>query len=154
MANAKTDAVLNRDPAAGEFEWDLQIGDDGDILTEDFFDTAIWVSLFTDARASASEVAVPQQRRGWIGDLETPEDPWGSKLWLLYQRRLTTDVLSLATDWAKLALEWMVRDNIALGVEATAQVTHEDGLILNIVIRRPNGESESRSVALWDRTGK
>lgn len=146
------DALLNTSPLEGEELYDWRIDAVGDISTEDQLETAILVSLFTDLRASPGQVPVPQQRRGWIGDLETPDDPQGSHLWLLEQARLDTNAASLARAYAETALSWLVRDNIAvrLGVRT---IIEDLKLTLAIDIERPNSRSETMYVALWDNTG-
>ena len=75
--------------------YDIQLGDDGDILTEDAFDTAIIVSIFSDRRADESEALIPEMRRGWIGNESTPGIEIGSKLWLYEQARLTRTILDI-----------------------------------------------------------
>lgn len=147
------DAVLNRAPAEDEFEFDIQFGPDGDILTEDQLETAILVSLLTDRRAEAWQAPVPQMRRGWVGDLEDPSSPPGSYLWLLDQSRLTRSVAAQAADYAEDALRWMVRDGIALSVAADA-ILDATALGLSVTLERPNARSETRYVSLWDQTGK
>ena len=69
--------------------FDLVI-ENGDFKNEEGFDTAIWVSLFTDARASESQVLIPENRRGWLGNLvsDVEERQLGSFLWLVEQRKL------------------------------------------------------------------
>lgn len=153
MAGAKTDAVLNWKSGDLGVPFDFQIGSDGDIVTEDFLDTAILVSLFTDRRAKPHEVQKPQLRRGWIGDLETPEDPIGSTLWLLDQARMTPNTPIAARDAAKTGLDWMQRDGIAIAVKTRA-FTEDDTLKLGIDITKPNSKSESVFVSLWDNTGR
>jgi len=149
----KTDALLNLTPDSTETEFDFQIGADGDILTEDQLDTAILVSLFTDRRAEPYQVQQAHLRRGWIGDLETPDDLWGSTLWLHDQSRMTADTASLVREAAQGGLDWMVRDDIASEVfsRAEAKIT---GLDLVVDIKKPTGKSESFLVSLWDKTGK
>lgn len=149
---AKTDAVLIQNPEPGEVLFDFQIGPDGDILTEDQLETAIIVSLFTDKRATPEQVSKPHLRRGWVGDLETPLDPWGSRLWLLEQARLDREAESIAVDAAKEALGWMVRDEIAISAGARAFRT-ETKLDLRIDLTKPNSRSETTLVSLWDNTG-
>ena len=153
MPDPKTDAVLNRSPIAGEALFDFQIGADGDIITEDQLDTAILVSLFTDRRAEAHDVAKPQLRRGWVGDLETPDDLWGTTLWLLEQARLTNDTAALAKDAMKVGLEWFVRDSIAIDVSTRAFIDGSD-MKLQADITKPSAKTESFVVSLWENTGR
>lgn len=150
---AGIDAVLNREPETGEFEFDLQIGPDGDILTEDWLETAFLVSLFSDRRAEADQVPLAIQRRGWVGDLETPDDPIGSWLWTLDQARITATTAARATDYVERSLRWLVDDGIALAVEADATV-QQSGILVAATVARPNAESETLFAALWDATAR
>ena len=83
-----TDAVLANN------NYDLQIDSNGDILTDDFFDTSLLVSLFAEQRATPSEMPESHRRRGWIGNESTPGFEIGSKLWLYSQARVTRTLLS------------------------------------------------------------
>ena len=82
------------------------------------FETAIPVSLFTDARAPSALVAEPQNRRGWIGNLLTASTmrQLGSILWTLDQARITQETLNVARLAAQDAFQWMVEDGVALSV--------------------------------------
>lgn len=153
MPEAGIDAVLNLTPDADEALYDFQIDENGDIETEDQLETAILVSLFTDRRAEPSQVPKPQLRRGWVGDLETPSDPWGSTLWLLEQRRLTGTTALEAADASEIALRWFKDDNIAISV-GTRSFVDVDRMRLLIDMTKPNSRSESFVVRLWDNTGR
>lgn len=153
MPHVKADAVLNQDPAFGEILYDITFDANGDIASEDQLETAILVSLFTDQRALPHEAAKAQTRRGWIGDLETPADPIGSKLWLLEQSRLTGAVVAAAGSTAQASLQWMVRDEIAVSVNARAYVGRSR-LNLNVDIKKPNSPAEVRAFDLWANTGR
>lgn len=92
---------------------------------EDTLQTAIILSLFSDARAGVDD-ALPlghTQRRGWVGDSfgAVPEDAWGSKLWLCYFGKVSGQVLEQARFAAQQALAWLVRDGIASRVEVATQ---------------------------------
>lgn len=147
------DAVLLTEPSGDEVEFDIQIGDDGDIVTADQLDTAILVSLFSDRRAEAHQAPVPRMRRGWVGDLEDPGYPIGSWLWLLDQSRVTRTLASQGADYAEAALRWLVDDGIAIAVSADA-VVDATSLGLRVTLERPNARSETRYVTLWENTGK
>lgn len=153
MAHAKQDAVLITEPTGEEVLYDLQIDSEGDIKTADTLDTAILLSLFTDRRASSSDVAEPQNRRGSVIDLETPDDLSGSLLWLFEQSRLTGEVLSRLGNFGQLCLEWMVRDSIATEVSARA-IVRTSTVDLKVDIKKPNQPAEAHLFALWDQTGR
>jgi phage gp46-like protein len=131
-----------------DWGWDFRLDANGDIETEDAFDAAIIVSLFTDARADESEVFLPQMRRGWIGNEATPGVEMGSKLWLYHQSKLTDDVRVRMADEAKSALQWMVDDGYADSV--TAEML---GTELTVTIFRPHSQVEKRHYDLWSGTG-
>lgn len=153
MADAKTDAVLNTAPFGNETLYDFQIDSCGDIQTEDTLDTAILVSLFTDQRAAPADVVKSVLRRGWVGDLETPGDLYGSLLWLFEQSRLTGQVVASLGDMAQKSLKWMTDGSIATEVSARA-IVKNSGVDIKIDIKKPNSPAEAKLFALWDQTGK
>lgn len=144
------DAVLTIDPTSGLY--DFQIGEDGDILTDDFFDTAILYSLFGERRASAEEVVEPQSRRGWIGNAEDFEN--GSKIWLLSQARVTRDTLNRLADEAKSALQWMVDDGLAVSLGEISATVSGGRVLLNVTIFRSRDKVIRRLFDLWEATGR
>ena len=134
--------------------WDMQIGPDGDVLTRDSFDTYILVALFTDARASESEVARPERRRGWVGNEYTPGFEMGGKLWLwTEQRRLTRSTINGIQSAAIDALQSMVEEDLAVAVRNARAVVEDDGLSLEVDILRPGSQVEKRHYDLWQNTG-
>lgn len=151
MSIPGTDAVLTRNGRIAGF-YDFSLTDDGDILTEDFFDTAILMSIFCEKRAAASEVPVSHRRRGWVGNESTPGFEMGSKIWLFHQSRIDRNTLNGIASAADEALQWMIDDNIAVKVRSSA--TFEDDTInLEVEIERPNSLVEKRYFELWNMTG-
>ena len=142
------DAVLSVTPTG---MYDLQIGDDGDIITEDFFDTAILYSLFGERRANADEVVDARRRRGWIGNAEDFEN--GSKIWLLRQSRLTRDTLNRLKDEAEKALQWLVDDGYAVSVADVSATLNGGRVFLNVTINRSRDKVIRRYYELWENTG-
>jgi phage gp46-like protein len=146
------DFKLQRD----EFgRYDLVVGDNGDFEQEDGFDTAILVSLLTDARAPADIVKQPENRRGWMGNIESPVEnrELGGLLWLIDQRRLTQETLNDARDYATKALNWFVTDGLAKAVEVTGEIVPRSGIALTIIITTLDGRTQSHYVPLWEVTG-
>ena len=133
-------------------DFDISIDADGDILTDDFFDTAILYSLFGERRASSSEVSEARLRRGWIGSEGAPFEN-GSKLWLLTQARITRTILSRLEDEAVKALEWMVTDNIAVAITDVTATVSNGKVALNLTIERSTDNVERRFFELWNNTG-
>lgn len=117
------------------------------------FETAIPVSLFTDARAPAALVSEPQYRRGWIGNLMTASTmrQLGSILWVLDQTRITQETLNIARLAAQDAFQWMVDDGVALGVLVDVTRSSNTGFIITIQIT-DTSNIVSRYQTLWRAT--
>lgn len=98
----------------------------GELTREEGLITAVYMSLFTNRRASIDDdLPDPSSgdRQGWWGDqLATePGDQIGSLLWLLARSKTTKDTLIRAESYIKDALSWMVDDGIAARVVATVE---------------------------------
>ncbi len=134
--------------------WDIVI-ENGSIATEDGFDTAITMSLFTDARAPEAKVEIPEFRRGWLGNIESPVDgrEIGSLLWLLEQKRLIQNTLNEAISYARSALNWFVEDGLAKRIEVSGVIVPLSGVALTIIITAPDGQTETHYRNLWEVTG-
>ncbi len=148
--DATTDAVLSRTEIA---KWDLTIDATGDILTADFFDTALLMSIYAEKRASESEVPQSRLRRGWIGN-ESFADGFeiGSKIWLFGQARLNRDTLNGITSAAIEGLQWFLNRGFAINL-AIDTVLIEGKITLQIDIFRPNSKVDRRFFSLWDGSG-
>lgn len=131
--------------------FDFQIGVDGDIISEDRFDSSIIVSFFAERRANEAEVSIARQRRGWIGNEDTNFEI-GSKLWLFEQSKLNSAVVNGVATEARRALQWLINDNFAESIDGIVPIITQTGLSLDITIRRPNSEVEKRHFVLWDNT--
>lgn len=151
----KIDAVLEE--LAGGI-YDIKITD-GDIETQDFFDTALVVSLLSDRRASESEALLSHMRRGWIGNEHTPGFEIGSKLWLFEQSRLTRQIINQAADAAREAVLWMVEDGLAVAVRRVSAdflppSSPIIGARITVEIERSNSVVENRYFDFWPVTAK
>ncbi len=144
-----SDAVLSR-PENGHF--DFSIDENGDILQADFFDTAILVSVYEEKRASSSEVQLPEQRRGWIGNESITNFERGSKIWLYEQSRLTREVINNIINAANESLAWLVSDGFAVGVASDVNLK-KGRVFLNITIQRPASITTQKELFLWDNSG-
>jgi phage gp46-like protein len=98
------------------------------LALEDTLQTAISLSLFTDARAGDDDVLPlgATDRRGWVGDefmaesFDSAVDTWGSLFWLLYTGKATADIVQQAKFYGQEALAWMVRNGVASQVVVDA----------------------------------
>ncbi len=132
--------------------YDIQIDDFGDIKSQDFFDTAIIVSLLGERRAPASQVPNPRRRRGWIGN-EGTNFEIGSLMWLYEQSRLSRTTLRSLEVAAKDSLQWLVDDGLAVAIKTVSADIQDQSIRLEIGIERSVGEVENRSYRLWNNTG-
>lgn len=126
-----SDVALRWDNDRGLF--DLAIVDD-DIAADDGLNTAVLLSLFTDARADDGNGV----ERGHWADQFGP-DSSGSQLWRLQRQKRQLGLASATKTWAERALQWMIDDNIATSVAVTVSLD-EDVLCLAIEIERPPNE--------------
>ncbi len=130
--------------------------EDGVFKTINAFDTAIFMSIFCERRADASEQAVNFLRRGWWGNLLSDVEGFemGSKLWLLFQSRVTQDTLNFAITYAKDGLQWLVDDGFLDEVAVTGELIENDKIKLDVVLLRFNNIVDSKSFILWENTFK
>ena len=145
------DVKFNMD-SYGRFDFDIV---DGDIEFEDGLDTAVWVSLFTDARATASQVGMPERRQGWIGELSSiiPNRQLGGHLWLINQRRLIQRTLNDAIDYCNKSLQWLIDDNICSRISVNGIIIPKLGIELTINITSHKGIISTKNIQLWELTG-
>jgi len=133
--------------------YDLIIGDFGDFTATEGLDTTVLSSILSDARASVNEVALAQFRGGWLGNLVPVEinRELGSLLWVLEQRRRTTENLNLSIDAVQKSLTWLIDQDVAKSVEVTG-ILKGEGAILTVIITSLSGEVDSIYVPLWKAT--
>lgn len=126
--NGKADVLLNSDGN------DLQSGHE--------LQTAILVSLFTDARAAVTDVPdINSDRRGWwAANL-------GSLLWLLARAKTTQVNLQNGISYIKNALSWLTAKGIADRVDVTGMIENLYKFTFTIKIRR---SASAKYDYLWD----
>ena len=127
--------------------------ENGDFVADDGLETAVIISLFTDARVSDEQLPAGQtSKKGWWGDKFSgvDQDKIGSRLWTLRREKRTTEVLRKHEDYSIEALNWMKEDGVADSITAEAfyEVTTKF-LVMNLVITRPDGTS--RFKVNWDK---
>lgn len=136
---------------------DLLDGDialeDGDLVVENSLGSALLISLFTDRRADADELARfgGDDPRGWWADslALVPGDECGSKLWLLQREKQTAETLQRAREYTEQALAWLIEDGICerVNVEALYPRDRLLGLIVEPVRARATNE---RFAFVWE----
>lgn len=100
------------------------------VVRDPGFETAVTISLFTEARANVEDVLPSSDTtlRGWWGD-ELLDVPIGSRRWLLERTKINGNNLKLLEQYEREALEWMVQDGIVDRIEivATRDLTDPTG---------------------------
>lgn len=123
----------------------------GDLEADEGLQTAVLISLFSDAKVDPSEVPEDLQSvRGWWGDLypDVQSDKIGSKLWLLERLKTTDETLLFYEDYAKEALQWLIDDGVADSTDISAEYNEDKQLILSIKINQ--GTLENKFSIFWD----
>ena len=124
------------------------------LAVDDGLQTAVILSLFTDARAADDDVLSfgDTDRRGaWIDSYPVIEgDKFGSRLWLLQREKQTQETLNRAKAYAEEALAWMIEDGVASRVDVEAFIARTGILGVAIAIHRPAGIVQYRYENLWE----
>jgi phage gp46-like protein len=129
---------------------DLLRQPDGPYVDDPGLETAVTISLFTDAH-DVKPPAPGQQRRGWWADAyptDANDSPIGSRLWTRRRSVLSTEVLQEMQDDAEEALAWLVADGVASDVTATATAVTKTACLLAVEIERPNNPQAWKKVWL------
>lgn len=114
----------------------------GDVAPDDGLETAVLISLFSDARATPDMLdAIDNDGdlRGFWGDVTNPVDSTGSLLWTLKRQKQLTSTLAKARGFVRAALQWMIDDKIATRVDVETSYERPAGgmMIIAIDIYRP-----------------
>ncbi len=127
----------------------------GDFVGVEGFDTALDLSLFTDARAPKDKISLPENRRGWLGDTESPvaDRVIGCLLWLTNQRRLTQATLNDNVSYTRDGLNWFIEDGLVTDITVTGKIIPRQGTELKIIITTLDGRTDTHYVPLWEVTG-
>lgn len=88
----------------------------GDIAGDDGLETAVLISLFSDARATSDmldAIDSDGDLRGFWGDVTRPDDSTGSLLWTLKRSKQLVSTLAKARGFCRQALQWLIDDKVA-----------------------------------------
>jgi phage gp46-like protein len=119
MADVRTAWSLATAPLRGDW-----LIDPPGLATDHNLETAVILSLFTDALAREDDVIpdLSDDRRGWWGNWESPEElELGSRLWLLSREKSTEETRRRAEEYAAEALAWLLTDGVAARVDVEAE---------------------------------
>lgn len=133
--------------------YDISFQSDGDLLTDDFMDTALLMSIYCEQRASASEIPQPERRRGWIGNESTPGFQIGSKIWLYEQARATRTTINGIKTAAENGLLWLINENALIDYTVEVGITNESQFFVNIVLFRSRSQTDNKFFTLWENSG-
>ena len=119
-----------------------------DLKRDSGFETAVYISLFTDKRAFESDLlpANNADRRGWWANREL-----GSRLWLLEREFIRSEISTRAKEYCQEALQWMITDGIASKIEIDCQLlSGEPSLLISIKIyQKTSGPQAFRYYFNW-----
>lgn len=121
-----------------------------DLAADDGLETAVLLSLFTDATATAEEMAAAgvSVRRGWWADAYAG-DVAGSKLWLLTREKALSEVVERARGYATEALQWLVDDGVVESVAVDAEAQGEVLALEVTITRRGEPAQQYRFDSFW-----
>ena len=131
-------------------EYDISILN-GDLKECDDLDSAVIISLFTWARASAGEVDENAPRFGWFGDKIDADstDSTGSKLYFLKRKKITNQTIMDAREYIEQALRWMIEDGVATEIKAEVERNASDVNRVDALVQIVRGD-RSRTMKFND----
>lgn len=141
------DLALTYNPEIGMLDISL---DGADLLAEDSLASAVALSLLSDRTAQAHEVDAGADRRGWWADAyaDIAGDAFGSRLWLLGRQKQLPGVVQRARTYITEALQWLVDDGLATGLEVTAFIPRTGWLFVDVKLTLREGSRRFRFE--WD----
>jgi phage gp46-like protein len=114
----------------------------GDIVPDEGLETAVLISLFSDARATEDQIPAIDRDgdlRGYWGDVrpQVAGDQTGSLLWVLKRAKQLNQTLADAREYAQKSLKWLMDDGIAQTVVVNTSYISRGWMLLEVVIYRP-----------------
>lgn len=119
-------------------EFDVAV-QNADLVTGNDLATAIYISLFTWARAkNDDDIPSDTLKFGWWGDkiAEDNNHNTGSRLWLLLRKKMTQETINEAVSYIEEALEWMVKDGVVSKINIAPEIKGNDELDILITLYR------------------
>ena len=121
--------------------WEPSI-DVNDAETVEGFETAIIVSIFTNARADESEKSEPINRGGWWGNALSPSGyELGSRNWLLEREKITNQTTRDFQRYTTRCLKWLLNQKVinALNVGVKPDIKKQK-YIIGVLLSGRNGQ--------------
>lgn len=126
--------------------YDLNIvGDEFEL--DETAETHINMQILSDIRATDETIVANQLNKGCIGDLFY-NVPLGSELWLIDNRRSTTN-LALITDYVRKCLQDLINNNIVDTIEVTAEYIL-NGVKIYVTLTKDNQSSTTMEILNYD----
>lgn len=134
---------------------------DGQLVVDDGLETAVLISLLTDALARDDD-ALPIDsdsvlaRQGWWGTelLDLDSGILGSRLWLNSREKIRNQSIERIRENAVNSLEWLLSDGIAQTVDVSVERQPDqntEDIAIDVRVTRPEGnEVNFRFSNLWD----
>lgn len=141
--------VLDEALQRGDLKREVVQGGKSNYLQDRDLETAVLISLFTEARVEKRELklfyprlpAVGTYQGGFWGD-SFLDSSWGSKLWLLRAAKATSTNLNRARTYAEEALQWLIDEGAARSVLVEAERGRDPSwLRLTVNIARPDNST-------------
>jgi phage gp46-like protein len=134
-------------PSAAPYVADIDI-DSANLYRDPGFETAVLISLFSDARADETD-ELPDNGgdRGGFWGSQLLGFELGSKLWLLNRSKLDDATTATMEQYLKDALQWMIDDEIASSVETAA--VRVGGYMVNFLVRITRAEGDRATLRFW-----
>ena len=113
----------------------------GDILLGDDLQTAVEVSMFSNARALTNPDELVRETisilQGWWADsLET--EPLGSLFWTFRRRKETQEVLNGVDEAFTDSLQWLVADGVVTSAAVTTEFVGNGRMKINALLVKPD----------------
>jgi phage gp46-like protein len=145
-----TDISLTFDPTTATCDWTIT---SGQITEGNDLETAVLISLFTDARAAPGYVSADgtNDLHGFWGDTYSQTN-WGSRLWQLDRASISNRpvILQAAQNYATEALQWLIDDGVAATISATVSFLTPNTISLSVTITEPSKGNPSTFAWAWD----
>ena len=101
---------------------------------------SVIISIFTWRRAGVDDDLPGTTREGWWGDSfpNVRNDEIGSKLWLLYREKLTSETLLRAKEYVEESQKWLLDDGVAGGVDVEVERGDFDRMNILVSVTKPD----------------
>ena len=136
------DIAVTWNPATGTGDWSMT---NGDLTSGRDLETAILVSLFTDARVDDYVAPAPsgaQDRRGCWTDTYTGYQI-GSRLWTRTRLVKNQTTLNLVQGDVKDALDWLLTAGVVASFDIDAAWVNKTVIAISIVAHMPSGNPQT-----------